>query len=63
MLHHWFTDTFSDPSTWFEARLSFTRTCAVMSMIGFAVGLGAAIMNQLFSQPASQCNNDNNNYS
>lgn len=40
VLYHWFIDTFADPSAWFEARLGFTRTCAVMSMIGFAVGLG-----------------------
>ena len=53
MLHHWFSDTFTDPSTWFEARLSFTRTCAVMSMIGFAVGLGDR-RSQSNSQSVSQ---------
>ncbi|KAL1524613.1 hypothetical protein AB1Y20_019502 [Prymnesium parvum] len=40
VLHHWFVDTFRTPSAWFDARLSFTRSCSVMSMIGYAVGLG-----------------------
>ena len=40
VLHHWFVDTFRTPSGWFEWRLAFTRSCAVTSMIGFAVGLG-----------------------
>jgi serine/threonine-protein kinase ATR len=40
VLHHWFVDTFRTPSAWFEARLAFTRSCAVMSMLGYSVGLG-----------------------
>ena len=40
VLHHWFVDNFRSPSAWFEARLAFTRSCAVMSMIGYSVGLG-----------------------
>lgn len=40
MLQHWLIDTFRGPSSWFEGRLAFTRSCAVMSMIGYAVGLG-----------------------
>ena len=40
MLHYWFVDTFRAPSAWFEARLAFTRSCAVTSMIGYSVGLG-----------------------
>ena len=40
VLQHWFVDSFSEPSAWFEARLAYTRSCAVMSMIGFTVGLG-----------------------
>ena len=40
VLHHWLTDTFPSPAAWFEARLAFTRSCAVMSMIGYSVGLG-----------------------
>ena len=40
VLHHWLVDTFRTPSAWFDGRLAFTRSCSVMSMIGFAVGLG-----------------------
>ncbi|PIO55722.1 hypothetical protein TELCIR_22890, partial [Teladorsagia circumcincta] len=31
---------FPDPSVWYAARLGFARSCAVMSMIGFVLGLG-----------------------
>jgi serine/threonine-protein kinase ATR len=40
VLHRWLVDSFRDPTAWFDARLAFTRSCAVMSMIGFSVGLG-----------------------
>ncbi|XP_032793021.2 serine/threonine-protein kinase ATR [Daphnia magna] len=36
----WFLSTFPDPQDWFLARLSYVRTTAVMSMVGFIVGLG-----------------------
>ena len=39
-MHLWLVDTFRAPSAWFDARLAFTRSNAVMSMIGMAVGLG-----------------------
>ncbi|KAK3679373.1 serine/threonine-protein kinase M1 [Recurvomyces mirabilis] len=40
LLHEWFTETFSDPETWFIARLRYTRTAAVMSIVGHILGLG-----------------------
>lgn len=40
MLHLWFTQQFPNPSTWFDARLRYTRSCAVMSMVGTMLGLG-----------------------
>ena len=40
MFHQWFNETFTDPSVWFSSRLRFTRTAAVMSIVGFIVGLG-----------------------
>ncbi|KAI5778912.1 hypothetical protein EDC01DRAFT_672633 [Geopyxis carbonaria] len=40
VFHEWFLDTFSEPSTWFESRLRYTRTAAVMSMVGYILGLG-----------------------
>ncbi|GMT19722.1 hypothetical protein PFISCL1PPCAC_11019, partial [Pristionchus fissidentatus] len=36
----WQRRAFSDPCSWHAARLLFTRSCAVMSMIGFVLGLG-----------------------
>ena len=36
----WFLSTFPDPQDWFSARLSYVRTTAVRSMVGFIVGLG-----------------------
>jgi serine/threonine-protein kinase ATR len=40
MLHRWFVANYFDPAAWFEARVAFTRTCAVWSVVGFMVGLG-----------------------
>lgn len=40
MLHLWFIQQFPNPSTWFAARLRYTRSCAVMSMVGTILGLG-----------------------
>jgi len=36
----WFVRTFPDPQAWMMARLAFTRTTAVMSMVGYIIGLG-----------------------
>jgi len=38
--HEWFLETFSDPAAWFASRLRYTRTSAVMSMVGTVLGLG-----------------------
>jgi serine/threonine-protein kinase ATR len=40
VLHRWFVAEFPDASDWLNARLNYTRSCAVMSMVGFALGLG-----------------------
>ncbi|KAK5125692.1 hypothetical protein LTR85_011966 [Meristemomyces frigidus] len=39
-LHEWFTETYTEPETWFAARLRYARTAAVMSMTGHVLGLG-----------------------
>ncbi|KAF2673965.1 hypothetical protein BT63DRAFT_422071 [Microthyrium microscopicum] len=39
-LYKWFLETFLEPETWFDARLRYTRSCAVMSIVGSALGLG-----------------------
>ncbi|KJZ74837.1 hypothetical protein HIM_05746 [Hirsutella minnesotensis 3608] len=36
----WFIQQFPSPSSWFAARLRYTRSCAVMSMVGTILGLG-----------------------
>ena len=36
----WFASTFHDPQAWLMARMAFTRTTAVMSMVGYIIGLG-----------------------
>ncbi|KAG5983170.1 hypothetical protein E4U55_000604 [Claviceps digitariae] len=36
----WFIQQFPNPSAWFAARLKYTRSCAVMSMVGTILGLG-----------------------
>ncbi|KAK4200596.1 hypothetical protein QBC40DRAFT_68990 [Triangularia verruculosa] len=40
VLGEWFVSQFPDPSSWFAARLKYTRSCAVMSMVGTILGLG-----------------------
>ncbi|KAK8195018.1 uncharacterized protein BKA78DRAFT_366770 [Phyllosticta capitalensis] len=40
VLHEWFIETFPEPEAWFSARLKYTRTCAVMSIVGHTLGLG-----------------------
>ena len=40
VLHRWFLARFPEPATWHNARLGFTRTTAVWSMVGHIVGLG-----------------------
>lgn len=38
VFHEWFLDTFPEPSAWLASRLSYGRTIAVMSMVGFILG-------------------------
>ncbi|KDQ08227.1 hypothetical protein BOTBODRAFT_569890 [Botryobasidium botryosum FD-172 SS1] len=40
VFHEWFIATFPEPSAWLAARLAYARTAAVMSMVGFVLGLG-----------------------
>jgi serine/threonine-protein kinase ATR len=40
VFHKWFLSSYADPTAWFEARLAFTRSAAVWSMVGHIVGLG-----------------------
>ena len=40
VMHLWFARRFTDLSQWFQARLIFTRSTAVWSIVGYFVGLG-----------------------
>ncbi|CAK7894012.1 serine/threonine-protein kinase Mec1p [[Candida] anglica] len=40
VLHHWLIHQFSDPGSWYRARTTFTRSSAVMSIVGYIIGLG-----------------------
>lgn len=40
VFHEWFVEMFPEPGAWFTARLKYTRSCAVMSMVGHVLGLG-----------------------
>ncbi|KAF8076761.1 hypothetical protein FPV67DRAFT_1472577 [Lyophyllum atratum] len=40
VFHDWFVETFPEPTAWLASRMSYGRTAAVMSMVGFILGLG-----------------------
>lgn len=40
IFHHWFMTNFPDPASWLRSRLAYGRTAAVMSIVGFVLGLG-----------------------
>ena len=40
VFEEWFINNFPDPQSWYMARLSYTRTTAVMSMVCYLIGLG-----------------------
>ncbi|KAJ3132201.1 serine/threonine-protein kinase M1 [Geranomyces variabilis] len=40
IFHEWFLETFPEPTQWLASRLAYASTMAVMSMIGYVVGLG-----------------------
>ncbi|KAF2473193.1 uncharacterized protein BDR25DRAFT_257421, partial [Lindgomyces ingoldianus] len=40
VLYEWFVEAFPEPEAWFAARLRYTRSCAVMSIVGHVLGLG-----------------------
>lgn len=40
VLHEWFVASFPEPHEWFAARIRYTRSVAVMSMVGYVLGLG-----------------------
>lgn len=40
VFRHFFLERYTAPSVWFEKRLTYTRSAAASSMIGYILGLG-----------------------
>ncbi|KAH3671692.1 hypothetical protein OGAPHI_000397 [Ogataea philodendri] len=40
VLQVWFQDQFPNPVNWYQCRNDYTKTCAVMSIVGYLVGMG-----------------------
>eukprot|EP00899_Mesostigma_viride_P015595 jgi/Mesvir1/24036/Mv10774-RA.1 len=40
VFHHFFLEMFPEPSDWFHKRLTYTRSIAANSIVGYVVGLG-----------------------
>ncbi|KAK9244664.1 hypothetical protein V1506DRAFT_540841 [Lipomyces tetrasporus] len=40
VLYEWFIEMFPTPTSWLEARTAYARTTAVMSIVGYILGLG-----------------------
>jgi len=40
VLWEWFVEEFSGPTAWLESRMKFSQTLAVMSFVGYVLGLG-----------------------
>ncbi|KAK9366350.1 hypothetical protein V1509DRAFT_630088 [Lipomyces kononenkoae] len=40
VLYEWFIEMFPTPTSWLEARTAYARTAAVMSVVGYVLGLG-----------------------
>ncbi|KAL1743103.1 hypothetical protein HDZ31DRAFT_83646 [Schizophyllum fasciatum] len=40
VFHEWFLATFPEPTAWLTSRLNYSHTIAVMSMVGYVLGLG-----------------------
>ncbi|KAF3329020.1 serine/threonine-protein kinase ATM [Carex littledalei] len=55
VMHHFFLERFSQPVDWFGTRLSYTRSVAASSMVGYVVGLGDRhSMNILIDQKTAE---------
>uniref|UniRef100_A0A1D1Z750 Serine/threonine-protein kinase ATM n=1 Tax=Anthurium amnicola TaxID=1678845 RepID=A0A1D1Z750_9ARAE len=55
VMHFFFLERFLQPADWFEKRLSYTRSVAASSMVGYIVGLGDRhSMNILIDQSSAE---------
>ncbi|KAI8929063.1 hypothetical protein BC831DRAFT_33247 [Entophlyctis helioformis] len=56
VFHEWFREAFPEPSQWLGSRLTYTVSTAVMSMVGYVVGLGDRHgENILFDETTGSC--------
>ncbi|KAJ3333865.1 hypothetical protein HDU76_002191 [Blyttiomyces sp. JEL0837] len=56
VFHEWFLETFPEPTRWFGSRITYASTIAVMSMVGYVVGLGDRHgENILFDEKTGAC--------
>ncbi|XP_010243049.1 PREDICTED: serine/threonine-protein kinase ATM isoform X1 [Nelumbo nucifera] len=55
VMHYFFLERFLQPADWFEKRLTYTRSVAASSMVGYIVGLGDRhSMNILIDQATAE---------
>ncbi|KAF6155450.1 hypothetical protein GIB67_019976 [Kingdonia uniflora] len=55
VMHYFFLERFLQPANWFDKRLSYTRSVAASSMVGYIVGLGDRhSMNILIDQATAE---------
>ncbi|XP_077244126.1 serine/Threonine-kinase ATM-like protein isoform X2 [Tasmannia lanceolata] len=55
VMHYFFLESYLQPADWFENRLSYTRSVAASSMVGYIVGLGDRhSMNILIDQATAE---------
>lgn len=52
-MRHFFTERQYIPTRWFEMRLNYSRTAAVMSMVGHILGLGDRHVSNIMIDKAS----------
>ncbi|KAF7692277.1 serine/threonine-protein kinase ATR isoform X2 [Silurus meridionalis] len=56
VFHEWFLRTFPDPISWYNSRSAYCRSTAVMSMVGYILGLGDRHgENILFDSQTGEC--------
>ncbi|KAG2462678.1 ATR kinase, partial [Polypterus senegalus] len=56
VFHEWFLRTFLDPASWYSSRSAYCRSTAVMSMVGYILGLGDRHgENILFDSSTGEC--------
>ncbi|XP_041120696.1 serine/threonine-protein kinase ATR-like [Polyodon spathula] len=56
VFHEWFIRTFPDPTSWYSSRSAYCRSTAVISMVGYILGLGDRHgENVLFDSLTGEC--------